>query len=155
MRRRIVIWSVLVFAATLFSFALLGNDASQSDQEAVNKLILAQIGSGRSADGQLIPENSTARRLLTGSGATPGSHWVAVQYTIKTGLIWQTYVAVLTEKNHQLLVRGRVGGKGYRNVSLNGVSDVVLKFEVQYYGPEDVLCCPSVEGTSSFEVRDR
>jgi hypothetical protein len=149
-----VIPLVLLFVAALLSFPSSADDATRSDREAVNRLILKQAGSGRSADDQSIGEYSKARRILTGSGPASGSRWVVAQYTIETGLNWQIYVAVLAGQTHTLLARGRVGGKGYRIVTLNAVSDGVLKCEVQYYGTKDPLCCPSIRGTSCFEVRD-
>jgi hypothetical protein len=144
----------LVFVVALLSSPSSADNIASSDREAVNKLILAQVGSGRSANGQPAAEYSAARRILNGSGPAPGSRWVVVQYTIETGHSWQIYVAVLTGQTHQLLARGRVGGKGYRSVTLNAVSDGVLKCEVQYYAAEDALCCPSVRGASYFEVRE-
>jgi hypothetical protein len=126
MRWHIVIPSVLLFAATLHLSRSSADEVTQSDLEAVNKLILAQVGSGRSADDQPVAEYSTARRILIGSGPMPGSRWVVVQYTIETGLNWQIYLAVLTGQTHQILARGRVGGKGYRSVTLNAVSSVLL-----------------------------
>lgn len=155
MKRHVVIRLALVFAAALLSSSpSSADDVTRDDREAVNQLILAQVGSGRSADGQPVAENSAARRIFVGSGPAPGSRWVAVQYTIETGVSWQIYVAVLAGQTHQLLARGRVGGKGYRSVTLNAVSDGVLKCEVQYYASDDALCCPSIPGTSYFEVRD-
>ncbi len=154
MRLRIVIWSVLVFAAALLSSSSSAVDVTRSDREAVSKLILGHVGAGLSEDEQPVAEYSAARRILTGFGRAHGNRWVVVQYTIETGLSWQIYIAVLTGQTHQLLARGRVGGKGYRSVTLKAVSDGVLKCEVQYYAPEDGLCCPSVRGTSYFEVRD-
>jgi len=77
-----------------------------------------------------------------------------VQFTVETDLDWQIYIAVLAAKTRHLLARGRVGGKGYRSITLHGVSDGILNCEAQYYGSGDALCCPSITGTSKFEVRN-
>jgi hypothetical protein len=153
-------WNVVILSAFVFAVILLSSspssagDVTRSDREAVNKLILAQVGSGRSADDQPIVEHSAARRILVGFGPASGRRWVAVEYTIETGVSWQIYVAVLEGQTHRLLARARVGGKGYRSVTLNAVSDGVLQCEVHYYAPDDALCCPSIRGASHFEVRD-
>jgi hypothetical protein len=145
--------AVVVVTAVLSSRAWAA-DVTQADREAVEDLIRAQVGSGRSADDQPVVEYPEGRRILVGSGAKRGTSVVVAQYTIETGNTWQIYVAVLDKKSHRRLATGRVGGKGYRGVTLKSVADGVLELAAEFYGAGDAMCCPSVRGTSWFEVRD-
>jgi hypothetical protein len=124
------------------------------DREAVDHVVREQVGSGRSADDQPVVEYPEARLILAGSGASPGASLLVAQYTIETGNSWQLYLAVFDRNTHRVLAKGRVGGKGYREVTVKAVRDGVVQLETKYYGRDDPLCCPSIRGTTSVEVRD-
>jgi hypothetical protein len=144
----------IVLAAAIISSPASASDVTQMDRDLVERLVRADVGSGRSADGQPVAEYPDARLFLVGSGATRGTTLLVAQYTIETGNAWQLYVAVFDRDTHRLLGKGRVGGKDYREVTIKGVLDGVVHLETKYYGPEDAMCCPSIPGTTSLELRD-
>jgi hypothetical protein len=143
------------FAALLvLSPSLKAADLTPSDRAAVEGVIRQGVGSGKSPDGDPISENPDARHIVVGKGSGASASLLVAQYTIETGNVWQIYLAVIDRSTHRTLARGRVGGKGYREVALKAVADGVVDLDTLNYGADDPMCCPSVPGESSFEVRD-
>ena len=144
--------ALLLMAALISGSA--APDVTEDDREAVERLIRAQVGTGRSADDQPVAALFDRQHILAGSGADGVGTLLVAQYTIETGLSWQIYLAVLDKDTHTTLACGRIGGKSYRLVTIRSVSEGMVDLDVMYYAPDDALCCPSVSGATTIELRD-
>ena len=154
-------WAGLSGAKTLLAGLVLGlatssftgnEAATPADQEAIARVVRAHVGSGRSADDQPIAEHPKFRRIVFGSDEG-GRSLMAVQFTIETGNNWNVFIAVVDRPTSRAVAEARVGGKAYRSVTLRSLDRGLLKVDAEYYGGADPLCCPTVQGSSSFEVR--
>ena len=153
MKSRTVLFLAVAIAGAAPLEAASGREISLEDRDAVDRLVRTQVGSGRSADDQPVAEIPKARLYAVGSGSETTTY-VAAQYTIETGNSWQLYMVVLDGATHTVLARGRIGGKGYRDATLEAVRQGVIVVRLKYYGESDAMCCPSVLGEAYFEVRD-
>ena len=56
------------------------------------------------------------------------------------------------DTGHRLLLSSRVGGKGYRFVTLEQVVPAVITLGVMFYATGDPFCCPSVRGQTRYRL---
>jgi hypothetical protein len=130
-----------------------GSEITAAERQAVQHLIDEQVGTGRSADDQGVSEARDARRMVTGTGEASNTNVLVVEYTLETGNSWQIYLAIFDRASLQVLASGRIGGKEYREATLQSVRGGVISVKTMNYAPDDASCCPTIPGRTIFEVR--
>ncbi len=85
-----------------------------------------------------------------GSGKTI----LAVRYTLEEGNNWTLFLAAFSRPTMKCQAHARVGGKGYRNVDISGVKGDMIYLKIELYSTYDALCCPSVPGSTIYELTD-
>jgi len=76
---------------------------------------------------------------------------VAVQFTMEYGNGERQYLMVFNRKTKKLSPPRKIGGAGYRKIAIYDIEEKnVILACAKFYGPNDPLPSPSVDGTTRF-----
>ena len=136
---------VLGFLAFLTTSISYGGELTGIQQSKLNTYLKTAAPKGKVTNVQAMTSDRTLKDGII----------FAVLYTHEDpdgngGNDFEQCLAVLREGNDNAITNIRVGGKGYRSVSLNLVAPKLVKFIVSFYGENDPTCCPSIKGKTSF-----
>jgi hypothetical protein len=136
---------ILLLCATSSAFS------QNRDAAIISKFV---VGQADSLGGQ---EYARARKIISGNLNHDGIPDAAVLYTIEGtggGNNYTQYLAVFVRDpaTHRLVpvAHKAVGGKLYREISLESIADNVIVARTKEYTKHDASCCPSKKGTASF-----
>ena len=137
------------FAFLFISLFLFPPTVAGQDAETINKFISAQASRERGE------EYEAARKVLEADLNRDGVSDVAVLYTIEGQNGTNNYVqylAAFVRKNSTLMpvAHTSVGGKNYRSVELEFISNGVIALKTLRYARKDPSCCPSRRGFASY-----
>ena len=123
-----------------------------ADQKVINKYLsnLANHLGGQ------IPEE-VPQTIRTGDLNHDGTPDVAVLVTIEgPGNGYAQYLAVFIRTNGKLvpLDHATVGGKFYRAAKLIAIQEGVINLATTAYAPKDPTCCPTIKGTTQYQLVD-
>jgi len=145
---------ILAVPVAIFFTPSLALPSEDQDTTVVEQFISKQA---KQEDGE---EYVEARKMLTGDLNRDGVPDVAVLYTIEgqngTNNYLQ-YLAVFVRAKGKLIPAAHtvVGGKHYRNVELQSVSNYVIRFKTLSYRASDPASTPSRKGTARFVLIKR
>jgi hypothetical protein len=105
-------------------------------------------------------EDAEARKVAEGDLNRDGTSDLAVLYTIEGQNGTNNYVqylAVFVRVKGRLLpvTHAAVGGKSYRAVELESISNSVILLKTLKYAAKDAACCPSKKGTARYALVNR
>jgi hypothetical protein len=123
-----------------------------ADQKVINKY-LSDLANH--LDGQ-IPEE-VPQTIRTGDLNHDGTPDVAVLVTIEgPGNGYAQYLAVFLRTDGKLVPvdHATVGGKFYRAIKLISIQDGVINFATTAYAAKDPACCPTIKGTTQYQLID-
>lgn len=150
---------IAVIACIGLPFTSLATDASAvaltpAQSAAIDKFIATQeIRRDRKHPSLNLLEYRDARSYVVGAIGSPAIPVVVVQYTLEGGNRWELYIAVFERATMQHRAHTRVGAKGQRSATLTrAVPAGGIELDTLYYGDGDALCCPSVPGSTSYEL---
>lgn len=85
-------------------------------------------------------------------GDLNGKPHIVVQFTIGAGAGNAHYHYLLVLKRSKLKKVGllRIGGRGFREITIKKIEEGFIRAGVMWYGPNDSLSSPSVHGETSF-----
>jgi len=75
---------------------------------------------------------------------------VAVQFWMEGGNADYQYLLVLDRKYKKIYGPLKIGGRGYRDIAIHKIEDGIIRACVRFYGPNDPMPQPSVNGNTEF-----
>ena len=138
-----------MLAFLFISLFLSPSTVAGQDDDAINKFISTQASRERGE------EYEAARKVLEVDLNRDGVSDVVVLYTIEgqdgTNNYVQ-YLAAFVRKNGAVtpVAHTSVGGKNYRSVELEFISNGVIGLKTLKYAKKDPSCCPSRKGFASY-----
>ncbi len=130
--------------------------ASAAPQPADQKVIDKYLSNlANQLNGQ-IPEE-VPRTIRTGDLNHDGAPDVAVLFTIEgPGNGYAQYLAVFLRTDGKLtpLDQATVGGKLYRAAKLIAIQNGVINLDTTSYAAHDPACCPTIKGTTQYQLVD-
>jgi hypothetical protein len=118
----------------------------RSDQDIADEFVRKQQGEDE-------PEYREARKYLRGDLTGDGIDDLVVQFTLEEGNFWRLFLAVFRGPGFTDVKVAQVGGKSWRTVDIQRIEELGVVAATAYYGEGDALCCPSLSGSTVFELR--
>jgi hypothetical protein len=92
------------------------------------------------------------RIYLIGDIGRNGREGIAVQFTLGAGNADYIYLLIVERKPLKMRGLQRIGGRGFRDITINEIRNGLVCANVLWYGPNDSMPNPSVAGTTSFRL---
>ncbi len=128
---------------------------SEKEKKAVGSWIDVERKRMRPGPGGEPPVEFTEGRLyVVGDVGEDGRDELMAQFTIERGAGWDVYLAVFRRDTLRPLAHGRIGGKSFRAIEIQGVNAGEIVADTENYEYSDDLCCPSVPGTVTFVIEN-
>jgi hypothetical protein len=105
-------------------------------------------------------EYKEARTIVHGNLDEDGDEDIAVQFTLE-GMGGSNnhhiYLAIFENKNSEFtpVLNEIIGGKNYRGIESKQISNGKILLDTKDYAEKDGACCPSIEGKTSYVLKDR
>lgn len=124
------------------------------DERVVDRFIAAEAKREHGEE----PEG--IRKTVKGDLDHDGLPDVAVLYTIEGqngSNNYIQYLAVFVQRKDRLVYASHrsVGGKNWRAVEINSISDGLIHFDTTDYAEKDPSCCPTIKGSTYFILAGR
>ena len=146
---------LLIFAMLFGSpiaFSAAPTDFTPAEKRKIQETINAKEYLDPTGRGGNILEADNQRIYLLGDVGRDGKQDIAVQFTLEVGNAEYHYLLVL--ERDTLNTRGliRIGGRGYRKITITNIEKGLIYADVCWYGDEDPLPQPSVPGEVAFDI---
>lgn len=141
---------LIAVIATLMSLSASAS-AQDADKAAIDKYIAAQAKRER---GEEYPD---ARKVLTGDLNKDGAPETVVLYTIEGQNGSNNHIQYLgvfkrTNGNLVYVTHTSVGGKSYRDVELDSISNGLIDLTTMGFAKKDPSCCPTLKGKARYKL---
>jgi len=143
--------TALVFAVLMISLTASRASAQDAEKSAIDKFISVQATRKRGE------EYADARKVVKGDLNGDDVAETVVLYTIEGengGNNHVQYLVVFRLNNGKLsyATHTSVGGKGYRDVDLDSISNRLINLSTMGYAKNDPGCCPTLKGKAWYRL---